>query len=93
MTKKSGLDLQSLSFDAEDLKMLICAAITNGRYRDSEWCTTQPNGPWFACDSYEVNRKEYVENAGKEFVYPYYLKFCINKLGNLVCTFSCHLSS
>lgn len=93
MTRKSSADLQHLGFDDKDLKNLIYCALTTGQYRDSEWCSFKTDGPWFACDSYEVKRKEYVENAGKEFEYPYFIKFCINKAGDLVCTFSCHLSS
>ncbi|WP_119025839.1 hypothetical protein [Acinetobacter soli] len=93
MTRKSLSDLQGLSLDYEDLKDLIYCAVTEGHYRDSEWCTTKPNGPWYACDSYEVKRKEYVENAGKTFEFHYFIKFSINKIGSLICTFSCHLSS
>ncbi|MDO7436861.1 hypothetical protein [Acinetobacter nosocomialis] len=93
MTRKSISDLQRLGFDAEDLRELIHLAVTTGFYRDSEWCNSKLDGPWFACDSYEVKRKEYVETANKEFEIQYFIKFCINKAGNLICTFSCHLSN
>lgn len=92
MTRKSISDLQRLALDATDLRELICCAVSQGKYRDSEWCTTKAHGPWYACDSYELKRKEYIEAANKELVVHYYIKFCINKLGNLICTFSCHLS-
>ncbi|WP_218956095.1 hypothetical protein [Acinetobacter sp. YH12035] len=92
MTRKSIADLQRLGFDDQDLKVLIMDALQKGRYIDSEWCETSPESPWFACDSYELNRKEYNESSYKDLDVYYFLKFCINKAGKLICTFSCHLS-
>ena len=92
MTRKSIADLQRLGFDDHDLKFLIMDTLQNGRYIDSEWCEINPNSPWFACDSYELKRKEYNESSYKDLDVHYFLKFCINKTGKLICTFSCHLS-
>ncbi|ESK41233.1 hypothetical protein P256_00222 [Acinetobacter nectaris CIP 110549] len=93
MTRKSIVDLQHLSFDLEDLKGLIKEALEKGKYRDSEWCQSKSESPWFACDSYELKKNEYVDAAQKEFEMNYFLKFCIHKSGDIVCTFSCHLSN
>lgn len=93
MTRKSNTDLQRLSLDLEDLGDLIEEAVKYGKYRDSEWCQSNSGNIWFACDSYELRKKEYIENAYKEIDVNYFLKFCINKNGDVVCTFSCHLSS
>lgn len=92
MTRKSISNLQGLGFDDNDLKTLIMDTLQNGRYIDSEWCEINPKSPWYACDSYELVRKEYNEYSYKYLDANYFLKFCINKAGNLVCTFSCHLS-
>lgn len=92
MTRKSVGDLQRLGFDDNDLKMLIMETLHNGTYIDSEWCEINAESPWFACDSYHFKRKEYNEFAYKDLDANYFIKFCINKAGSLICTFSCHLS-
>lgn len=93
MTRKSIADLQRMRFDEEELRELIIYAANYGHYRDSEWCEFSDKSPWFACDSYEVKRREYIENANKYLDVCYFLKFCIHKSGNIICTFSCHFSN
>lgn len=93
MTKRGVANLQQMRFDLDDLKELVRDAVSYGRYRDSEWCEFSETSPWFACDSYEIKRREYIENAHKYLEVCYFVKFCIHKSGSLICTFSCHFSS
>ncbi len=90
-TRKASADLQKLSLDADDLVELIKDALTQGRYRRSEWCIQRPNGPWAACDAYSLERREWNQYAHKELPVEYYVKFAIAKTGKVLLLASCHL--
>ena len=83
-------DIQRWSLDAEDIAVLIKLAVTNGRYKDSEWCQQKPNGAWAACDAYVVIEERWNENTRQYHDTEFYLKFAIGKMGNVILTISCH---
>lgn len=83
-------DCQKWTLDNERVGELICEAVRNGRYIDSEWCVSKPGGPWAACDSYAVYVKEWISAAHKEMEVRYYLKLAISKTGQLILTASNH---
>lgn len=89
-TSKCIKDLQKWSLDTEDIVELIKLAVTNGRYKDSEWCQQKPNGSWAACDAYTVIEERWNENTKQYQDTEFYLKFAIGKLGNVILTISCH---
>lgn len=89
-TEKCIKDLQKWELDADDLVELLHIAVTKGRYRNSEWCVQNPQGPWAACDAYDLTRSEYIEHARKEMEIEYYLKFAISRNGDLMLVVSCH---
>lgn len=91
-TKKCVDDVLRLEFDGDDLTGLISAAMENGRFIDSEWCELKGGGPWAACDAYSLRCKQWVENANKEMIIEYYVKFAIGKNGNILLLASCHLT-
>ena len=84
-------DSLSKMSDADVLELLKCA-LTTGIFKGSEWCVAKPGGSWAACDSYQVIRSEWVENAHKNMQFEYYVKFAIGKSGDLILIVSCHLS-
>lgn len=89
-TVKCIADLQKWNLDAEDLVELLRIAVTRGKFRKSEWCVQEPEGPWAACDSYIVTRKEFIEKAYRDMDIEYYLKFAISKTGIVMLVVSCH---
>jgi len=89
-TRKCKNDLLRLSLDLTDAQALVREALQQGRFRNSEWCEQQPNGPWAACDAYQLLRKEWVKAAYKEMAFEYYVKFAIGKTGKLLLLVSCH---
>jgi len=89
-TKKCVGDVQKLGLDSDDLLGLLNATMGNGRFIDSEWCELKSGGPWAACDAYLLKCKEWVENANKEMIFEYYVKFAIGKNGNILLLVSCH---
>jgi hypothetical protein len=89
-TSKCIKDLQKWSLDTEDMAELIKLAVTNGRYKDSQWCQQKPNGAWAACDAYTVIEERWNENTNQYQDTEFYLKFAIGKLGNVILTISCH---
>jgi hypothetical protein len=89
-TNKCIKDLQKWSLDTEDIVELIKLAVTNGRYKNSEWCQQKPNGAWAACDAYTVIEERWNENTKQYQDTEFYLKFAIGKLGNVILTISCH---
>ncbi len=91
-TKKCGFDVQKMDMDKAGVATLISTALTQGRYINSQWCVPQPGEPWAACDAYSVTRGEWIENANKYMDFEYYIKFAINRSGNLILTVSCHVS-
>jgi len=91
-TRKCISDLKKYNLDHSDVLELLKCALTTGIFKGSEWCVAKPGGAWAACDSYQVIRSEWVENAHKNMQFEYYVKFAIGKSGNLILTVSCHLS-
>lgn len=89
-TRKCVQDLQDLALDVRDVSELIRAALRHGRFINAQWCQQKPDGPWAACDSYSVVRQEWVEAAGREMDFDYYLKFAINRAGKVLLVVSCH---
>lgn len=89
-TRKCKSDLQRLSWDRQDALILVQAALSGGRYHNSEWCQQQPSGPWAACDAYQLSRLEWIETAHKDMTIEYYVKFAIGKTRKLLLLVSCH---
>jgi hypothetical protein len=58
-------------------------------YIDSEWCDNG-KGALAACDAYSIKIEEWNAVTQKNRLIEYYVKFAINKLGNMVMTISCH---
>ena len=90
-TRKCGRDIRYLGFSLEDVAELIGMGLDKGRFLGSEWCVQGKNGPWAACDAYEVLRSEWSDVAHKKMPIEYYVKFAINEKGNLLLITSCHL--
>ena len=91
-TRDCVRDAQNDGLDNAAVADLLKAALRNGQYRNSQWCQQKPDGPWAACDAYTVVYRAWVENAGKEMDFEYYLKFAINKQGKFLLVVSCHTS-
>lgn len=91
-TKKCTADIQKLALDADELDGLLREALSSGRFIGSEWCQQQPDGPWAACDAYQLMRQEWVAAAHRDMAVEYYLKFAIGKTGAILLLVSCHLS-
>ena len=90
-TRKCGGDIRYLGFSLEDVAELIRVGLDEGRFLGSEWCEQGKNGPWAACDAYEVLRSEWSDVAHKKMPIEYYIKFAINGKGSLLLIVSCHL--
>lgn len=89
-TRRASRDAAKWSLDISDISELIAAAIRGGRFLGAQWCQQSPDGPWAACDSWTVTRREWIEHAGK-FVDPtYYLKFAISRTGTVLLIVSNH---
>jgi hypothetical protein len=80
-----------LELDMNDLIELL-RLISTGKaaYLKSEWCVQKPTGPWAACDSYRIQREEWIKHANKYMSIEYYVKFAIGKTGKLLLIISCH---
>ncbi len=89
-TRRCIQDIECLSLDKSDVRTLIKDAITNGTYKNSQWCTQKPAGPWAACDAYQLFRSEWVQYAKKNMRIEYYVKFAIGKTGKILLLVSCH---
>lgn len=90
-TRKCTRDLQNLAFDDDDIKILVKAALQEGRYLNSQWCVQTPTGPWAACDAYKLSRDEWNDYAYKDLRVDYYLKFAIGKTGKILLLVSVHV--
>ncbi|SOB74574.1 hypothetical protein SAMN04488490_0059 [Marinobacter sp. LV10R510-11A] len=91
-TRKCKSDLQKYALDGDDAVVLLIEALQHGRYQSSEWCEQRSKGPWAACDSYTLTKKEWIRYAHKELQIEYYIKFAIAKTGTVILLVSCHLS-
>jgi hypothetical protein len=83
-------DQRKWSLDVEYAGRLVCEALRQGRYKDSEWCEQKPHGPWTACDSYVVKRAEWIEQTGRYMELTWYVKFAISKAGTCLLMISNH---
>lgn len=92
-TRDCVLDAQNLTLDHDAVIDLLREAVCQGRFLNAQWCQQKPGGPWAACDSYTVTRKEWVDAAFKAFDFEYYIKFALNKSGKFLLLVSCHTSS
>ena len=92
-TKKCRDDIQDLTLDADDVIEHITLAITNGRFRNSEWCANSSNTAWAACDNYVFRKNTWIAAASKEMPCDYYLKFAIGKSNKILLIASCHTST
>lgn len=90
ITQQCRKDVASLGKDEESLKESIKRAVTQGRFRGSEWCQINSNNVWAACDAYSFTEKTWVEAAHKEMDCEFYIKFCIGLTGALVLIVSFH---
>lgn len=88
-TRDCVKNVQDLGWDHQEVIRLL-QQLGRHDYIDSEWCENG-NGALAACDAYSVNCWEWVPTAGKEMSITYFVKFAINKLGNMVLTVSCHV--
>lgn len=85
-------DLQKWSLDSDSLVDLLKLALSKGRYKGSEWCRNEPNGAWAACDAYTVMERRLNENTDQYQDTEFYLKFAINKTGQVILVVSSHPS-
>ena len=91
-TRKCTQDIEKLALDIDDISDLLKKTIIQGQYLNSEWCVQKPTGPWAACDSYRLQREEWMEYAHKYISCNYYVKFAIGKTGKILLLVSCHVS-
>lgn len=90
-TRKCIKDMrEKLDIDNAELVDLLKAAITAGKYQNSEWCCSKNPKKWLAADAYVLKHDEWIENAKKHMQIEYYLKFAIAKSGSVILTVSCH---
>lgn len=91
-TAKAANDAKTLGLDETELKDLLRVAVSEGRYRGAVWCIQRPEGPWAACDEYELTRIELAPASGNSIRCHYYVKFAIARTGQAILVVSCHLS-
>lgn len=89
-TRESQRDARKWYGDTEDVANLIEIAVKKGRFLGSFWCNQKPNGPWAACDSYQLNQRYWCDKRGKNVEQTDYLKFAISKTGSLLLSISNH---
>ncbi len=87
-TKRSVSNVRDLGWDNTDVIKLILM-LRGKHYIDSEWCDNG-KGALAACDAYSIKIEEWNAVTQKNRLIEYYVKFAINKLGNMVMTISCH---
>jgi hypothetical protein len=89
-TRKCVQDVHNLfDSDLERVAELI-QGLRKDDYIDSEWCGNG-KGAWAACDAYRIRRLETIPVTGKSRTVEYFVKFAVNKIGQLVLLVSCHL--
>ena len=89
-TKDCIKDAANLGLDTVDAAKLLVDALSNGSYKDSEWCDQKPGGPIAACDAYVLIRKEWNKYTFSELTCEYFLKFAVSKTGSVILLVSCH---
>jgi hypothetical protein len=89
-TIDSGVDVANHGLSLKDVVELLKDAVQDGIYKGSQWCRQAPKGPIAACDAYMIKRYEVTGHHRRSI--KYYLKFAIDRSGNLLLIFSCHPS-
>lgn len=92
LTRKSKNNAADLGLEKSDVIDLIKMAVTNGRYLNSEWCATGSNNCIAACDAYKVAYRVYNKETDRYMNWDCYLKFAVNKNGQLLLVVSVHSS-
>lgn len=87
-TRDCVKNVQDLGWENTDVISLVLR-LSAGNYIDSEWCENG-RGAIAACDAYSIQVLERIEAVNKDLLIEYFVKFAINKLGNMVMTVSCH---
>jgi len=87
-TRDCVKNVQDLGWDHADVIALV-QKLGAGNYIDSEWCENG-RGAFAACDAYAIQVWERIEAVNKDMLIEYFVKFAINRLGNMVLTVSCH---
>ncbi|MBK8073022.1 MAG: hypothetical protein IPK34_13915 [Ramlibacter sp.] len=87
-TRDCVKDVQDLGWDNTNVIALVLRLGTSN-YIDSEWCENG-RGAIAGCDAYSIRVWEAVETVNRDMLIEYFVKFAINKLGNMVMTVSCH---
>lgn len=72
--------------DEEDLAGLVLE-LRSKHYHDSEWCKASPKSPWFEADAYRITKAERLPMERDLAQLKYYIKFSVNKLGNILLFF------
>ena len=90
VTEQCRKDVAALGKDEDSLKESIYRAVSQGRFRGSEWCQINSNNVWAACDAYSFTEKAWIEAAHKELDCDFYIKFCIGITGAVVLIVSFH---
>lgn len=89
-TRDAGRDARKWYGDVSDVAELIKIAVQRGRFIGSFWCNQKPNGPWAACDSYQLNQRYWCDDRCKNVEKTDYLKFAISKDGSVLLSISNH---
>lgn len=89
-TVKCNNDILKLGLEFSEVVDLVTEAISNGKFKCSEWCSQNPDGPDAICDAYVLTRSEWNIAAKKNIKCEYYIKLAINKGGNGLLLVSCH---
>lgn len=88
------IDMMSIhKIDIGNVRTWINAAVSHGKYINSQWCTGNSPAYLFACDSYVVSGLLYCPKVKEEILTDVYIKFCILKTGATVTVLSLHPSN
>ncbi len=89
-TKAAVRDARNLSLEIPELAKLIQRALNEGKYENSQWCQKEDDGPWAACDSYEIEIYRFMLPECEEILVKLYVKFAISKSGATLFSISNH---
>lgn len=90
-TVKCTLDIAKLGLELHEVADIVIEAIQNGKFKGSEWCSQNPDGPEAICDAYVLVRSEWNHAAKKNIKCEYYVKFAIGRSGKILLLVSCHI--
>lgn len=89
VTENASSEMIDYCMDEEDLAGLVLE-LRSKHYHDSEWCKASPKSPWFEADAYRITKAERLPMERDLAQLKYYIKFSVNKLGNILLFFSVH---